>query len=185
MPLNYLFIIKNKKFKLTNKNFKTVLFLFLGFALFGMNAQSVYVNESDGMQTGFNLSEIQSISFEGGSMSVTSTDGVENDFALSNVSALVFSQTISGIEDVLFSQQNNLSIYPNPVSDLLKVDLTKLTNTEDGFISILNVNGQVVQTTPINNNGTLTLDVSRLSNGVYICRYTNQNEIQIVKFIKK
>jgi Secretion system C-terminal sorting domain len=76
---------------------------------------------------------------------------------------------------------NGLSVYPNPVSDVLKVaNANKLANAS---FSIVNILGKtVVQSKALNNDA---IDVSNLSSGVYILSVSSEEGAKQFKFQKK
>lgn len=77
-----------------------------------------------------------------------------------------------------FANQINLNVYPNPVTDLLTIQTEKPVT-----ISILDLKGVVVLQKEINKE-TSVIDVSMLSNGVYLLR-GNTNENTVIKKITK
>jgi hypothetical protein len=77
---------------------------------------------------------------------------------------------------------NIISFYPNPVKDLLSINLA---NSISGtVVEILNLTGQVLKKQFVDGNKLVKIDLSNLSKGVYICRYNNGSDISSVKFAK-
>lgn len=68
----------------------------------------------------------------------------------------------------------NLSVYPNPIEDVLHV------KGEYQFIEIFDVNGRLVLTA----NGQATINVSELTKGFYILKATNKNKVGTCKIVK-
>ena len=79
---------------------------------------------------------------------------------------------------------NTLLTYPNPVADMLNIDLTGIKN-EEGRISILNIEGKIFQTQKTSGMGTVSIDISQLPQGIYLCRYISGTETKTVKIVKK
>ena len=77
---------------------------------------------------------------------------------------------------------NIISFYPNPVKDVLNVNLSK--SIQGTVVEILNLTGQVLKTHSVDGNKFIKIDMSNLSKGVYICRYNNGLEISTLKFVK-
>lgn len=76
---------------------------------------------------------------------------------------------------------NGLSIYPNPVSDILKI--ANANNLTYASFSIVDVLGKtVVQYKALNNDA---IDVSNLNSGVYILSVNSEGEAKQFKFQKK
>ena len=72
-----------------------------------------------------------------------------------------------------------ISIYPNPVRDMLTV-----TNVGNAIISVYELNGTLL--TKVNNpDRDLQLDVSDLGAGVYILKVQMTEGISIYRFIKE
>ena len=77
--------------------------ILLGLGLTGLQAQTMYVNESSGTQTAYTLSNIQKMSFSSGNLTVTKTDNSSGVYALINLRYLNFS-------DVSTDLQGDLSV---------------------------------------------------------------------------
>ena len=166
-----------------HKRLKLSAVLLLGLGLTGLQAQTMYVKESSGTQTAYTLSNIQKMSFSSGNLTVTKTDNSSGVFALSDLRYLNFSDITTDLqEDYLSVQSTNLSVYPNPVGDILNINLTGKSETE-GTLSILNFEGKTLVTRKVSNEGVLSLDISHLPTGIYLCRYSNATEIKTVKII--
>lgn len=164
---------------------KNLSFIFLLiFGLANLQAQTIYVVKADDSQTSYSLSNIQKLSFSDGNINVQKFDNFTDTYALAELRYLNFEDLISGFEDQSDSfSKMQLASYPNPVSDFLNIDLKGL-ETQGGIISILNLDGKVIQSQKIIESF-VTLDLSGLAQGIYICRYTNENEIKTVKIIKE
>ncbi|HTF02578.1 MAG TPA: CotH kinase family protein [Bacteroidia bacterium] len=67
-----------------------------------------------------------------------------------------------------------LSLFPNPVADVLFIEIPEWSNNELFTYEILDVTGRVIETGTISPNGEQSsLDVSEIAGGVYILRVTN------------
>ncbi len=77
------------------------------------------------------------------------------------------------------TNSNDLSIYPNPTSGLLNITTTAATAT----IEVYNLMGQNVMSKTLT-NGTNTIDISNLSNGVYTIHVMQNNALTVGKIIK-
>ena len=82
------------------------------------------------------------------------------------------------------SENNLLSfeIYPNPVSDLLNIQLP--TGTEKAEVSVFDYTGRLVSSKTISSNDT-AIDVQKISKGIYMIRLAANNKIGAQRFIKK
>jgi hypothetical protein len=86
-------------------------------------------------------------------------------------------------EDLLSTQENNLSqvsIYPNPVSDILNIHSKMNINK----LEVYNVSGQKVLTKQ-NVQGNQQINTSALQSGVYFILLISENDSKTIKLIKK
>lgn len=80
------------------------------------------------------------------------------------------------VDEIASSEFN---VFPNPAQNLIKLEVN-----EEGIANIFDVNGQLMISTSIE-AGENTIDVSKLTSGLYLIRI-NSNEAQAVsKFLKK
>jgi hypothetical protein len=76
---------------------------------------------------------------------------------------------------------NRLSVYPNPVSDILKI--ANADNLVNASFSIVDILGKtVIQSKALSNNA---IDVSNLSSGVYVLSVSSEDGAKQFKFQKK
>jgi len=97
---------------------------------------------------------------------------------------LIFVNKTSSIENVLAGRKANMSVYPNPAVDVLNVEITN-ANFKHSEVSIFNVSGvEVMNNNMIGNKK--SLDVQKLSSGVYFVRVSNSETgySNTVKFVK-
>lgn len=76
-------------------------------------------------------------------------------------------------------KQDEFAIYPNPVKDVLNIDL----KTQKGNVKIFDLSGKVVKTAEVNKSG--AIDVSKLSAGMYIVEITTNDHSKVTKKIIK
>ncbi|GAB1858303.1 hypothetical protein MHTCC0001_31400 [Flavobacteriaceae bacterium MHTCC 0001] len=77
---------------------------------------------------------------------------------------------------------NQLKIYPNPVSNILNINASTLTNY---VVDIISINGKTIKR-EIDKSFDDTIDVSDLNQGFYILKITNMksNEVFYKNFVK-
>lgn len=85
-----------------------------------------------------------------------------------------------GVDDV--SLDKGFVLYPNPVSNILS--FKNANNLTVKSLKITNVLGNTVYSN-VNSEGLNTIDVSKLSSGIYILSIVSENGTQQFKFIKK
>ncbi|MDG1261303.1 MAG: T9SS type A sorting domain-containing protein, partial [Flavobacteriales bacterium] len=80
--------------------------------------------------------------------------------------------------------KTSFSVYPNPTTNELTIQLENFNSSAQDVISIIDIEGRVVK--EINTSalpfGTITLDVSYLSEGMYLVRFNESGLTQ--RFIK-
>ena len=169
--------MKHKRLKLSSV-------ILLGLGLTGLQAQTMYVKEISSTQTAYTLSNVRKMTFSGGNATVQKTDNSTGLYALSGLRYLNFTDLTTGItEKPMQLGHSNLITYPNPVTDVLTIDLTGKTG--EGTISILTIEGKLLQVQKTDGANMVTLNMSQLPYGIYLCRYTNETEIKTVKIIKQ
>ncbi len=86
-----------------------------------------------------------------------------------------FNVHVEGTTGVAESEINSISIYPNPVRNNLTIE-----NANNVNVNIYAANGQLVKR--INNvNGTVSVDMSEMSNGLYFVKMQNENATRVEK----
>jgi len=88
-----------------------------------------------------------------------------------------------GIQEVV-ANDFSLSMYPNPSNDVVHFKLENtLANTV--MVKIVSMDGKLVKTINLNNNQNTAIDISALSQGLYITNfYTNDVLIASKKLVK-
>ena len=85
-----------------------------------------------------------------------------------------FCNLILGVNDLV--KNDNISIYPNPASNEINIIIENV-DVRDIQIEVLNVLGELVFERTDKNNNHSTIDVSKLSTGIYFIRI-NKNAVQ-------
>jgi hypothetical protein len=78
---------------------------------------------------------------------------------------------------------DNITIYPNPTSQLLNIDLGSNTNFES--IILTDLQGKIVKQLNQGNSSKLQIDLSNLSNGLYMLKINTTNGLNIHKVLKQ
>jgi hypothetical protein len=166
-----------------NKLLILSIFLFIMLGLTKLQAQNMYVKESNNTQTTYALNNIRKLTFSSGNLTVQKNDNSTNEYALNSLRYLNFVDLTTNINEQPAQLNNNLFIYPNPIKDILNIDLTNTKS--DGSISILSLNGKVLHSEKVINNTIITINLNHLPQGIYLCRYSSALEIKTVKIIKQ
>lgn len=89
-------------------------------------------------------------------------------------------QTGTSVLNTQQFQEKSISVYPNPASELLNIELS-----ENADVKIYNISGQLMLQRNIESNRN-SLDISQLTRGFYIAEITTSDKSsQKIKFIKK
>ena len=80
----------------------------------------------------------------------------------------------------------NISTFPNPVSNELNISFKNKNNSEYTF-EVYSINGKLIQADKNTNafGSVKKLDVSNLSSGFYLLKVINENQSSVIKFVKK
>lgn len=120
--------------------------------------------------------------FEAGTYSFTYTvdNGGACPAASSTVTVILEDCVGLGVEDNNVSQ---LSVFPNPVSDVLTINNLNIVN---GTLTIYDVQGKEIRTINVGNfTGNYLLDMSTLERGVYVVRVATADSVQEVRVVKQ
>lgn len=85
--------------------------------------------------------------------------------------------------DWIKEEVNNIQVYPNPTSSLLNIEWLD-RNQEVGKLTLLNAIGQVVLNRPIDRSKT-AINLSELSNGIYILEVESPSGLQSFRIVKE
>lgn len=103
-----------------------------------------------------------------GSSNPLGVPGEWNDINDSNKLYYVVEIEGTGVENTLGESNISPLVYPNPVSNVLTIDLSQ-SNVRTGSLSLINTVGQVVEHQTIN-KAIINLDVERIPSGIYILK---------------
>jgi len=107
--------------------------------------------------------------------SITTSDMINTE---TTQGGLVFSITID-VEDL--SNDGEISIFPNPTTDMLTVSFD---NMQPYRLDVVSLTGEVVKTIRVNKLQNELIDVSDLSNGMYIIRAVGEKGTIVDRFMK-
>lgn len=87
---------------------------------------------------------------------------------------------ITGIEPMINS--NNFIVYPNPANELLHISIAKEMDLTSASVSLVDIFGKKVLTKQLSTDES-AIDVSKLSNGIYILTVQTDKQTQVVRKI--
>lgn len=79
------------------------------------------------------------------------------------------------------NHQQILSIYPNPSSEIITLDYSSVKPTQ---AVIFDITGKVMATINLTSDKT-TFDITSLPSGIYVVRLTNNDRVEVQRFIKQ
>ncbi len=154
-------------------------------ALFCMsiNAQTMFVRPIAGSQTTYPVADIQKLTFDNGNMLVTNNTGVSGSFALSGLRYVSFTDFNLGTTNPELAT-NKFYAYPNPANHILNISGSN-TIHRVSQIEILSLEGRLLMQQKPANESVPQVDISALPQGMYLCKITNSNQKETLKFLKQ
>lgn len=146
--------------------------------------QSMHVWDTSGTQFSYSLGSIANLHFVSGELRIKKQDNITDVYALGSLRYLNFSDSTSVRIETEEEPGHQVRMYPNPVADVLMVDLSEASG-EKGSLHILGLDGKVVMSRKITGPGIVRLDLSSLHRGLYICRILMQEETSSTKIFKQ
>lgn len=93
--------------------------------------------------------------------------------------SVCYTVTGVGINNINFSQ--SVSMYPNPATGAVKIDLGQVYNNAD--IAVYSINGQKLIAKKINNSQTVELDIEGLTGGIYLVEIKTAGKYAVLKLV--
>lgn len=122
---------------------------------------TIYDTYGDGINSGYGVGSF-SVEDQQGNVMTSGGNFSSEDFGLFKTSSE------AGISEIAFE---NLTIYPNPASDVLNVEFN--VDAEEVSVSILDLSGRMIATE--NGSTAVTFNVGDLASGSYLVRISTEN----------
>ena len=150
-----------------------VVFPFLSYSM----GETLTVKLKDGTERELVFANMQKITFNAGTMIILLKNNSTVSLPLSEMQKILFSPETATevIEMEAIEANTHVSVYPNPVHDVLYVDGVE----ENTVINVFNVKGMLMQTVTAKEK-IVQLNVNTLPQGVYILQAGKET----VRFIK-
>ena len=162
---------------------KKIHCLFAAFLCISVNAQNMYIRPITGSQSIYPVADIQKLAFENGNILVTNNGGTSGTFALSGLRYVSFTDFNLGTT-VPELVTNRLYAYPNPASHFINI-LGSNNMQPASHIQIVSLEGRLLMEQKLVNPTTFQVDISALPQGMYLCKITNGNQKETIKFLKQ
>ena len=153
------------------------------FFCISINAQTMFVRPIAGSQTTYPVADIQKLTFDNGNMLVTNNTGGSGTFALSGLRYVSFTDFNLGTTNPEMAT-NKFYAYPNPASHMLNISGSNTLQRVDN-IQILSLEGRLLMQQKLLNESRPQVNISALPQGMYLCKITNGNQQQTLKFLKQ
>lgn len=108
------------------------------------------------------------------------TDSTSQFTRIHNIDVYGIPGKASAVNDI--SLDNMLSIYPNPASDFIHIDLAK--DISNANLQITNIQGKILYSCNIDQQKS-NIDISKLKSGMYIVQLTHKNQMYVKQLIVK
>jgi hypothetical protein len=92
-------------------------------------------------------------------------------------------ENLLGINDFDNTLSESIKLYPNPTNDI--INLTASNGLNLTKLEVVDINGQVIKSVPIENSTNKEINVSNLSNGLYLINIYSLNGMVTKKIIKE
>lgn len=169
---------------MAKKHLTIYISLFWALSLSGLQAQNLYVKQSNGTQTSVSLTDIRKMTFSEGNIIIAKTDNSSAQFALNDLRYLSFFDFSTSASDGFSEQGGNLKIFPNPVHSTFFLELNENTDT-DGILNIYNFEGRLMLSMRISGIESKSINISHFPKGMYICHFSSPKGIKTAKIIKQ
>ena len=139
----------------------------------------------EGGRSVFYTEEVNKLTFTVGELNVFDSKGTSHTFDIGDILSLNFRNypILTSLPAIVHAKEEKTSLYPNPATDRLYFKSTFVENDEVR-VEILTLDGKIL-ISKNTNAYELSISVSGLSPGMYICRISSRKELSSSKFIKK
>jgi hypothetical protein len=162
---------------------KRIFIACAAFFCISINAQTMFVRPITGSQTTYPVADIQKLTFENGNMLVTNNTVASGTFALSELRYVSFADFNLGTTNPELAT-NKFYAYPNPASQMLNISGSNAMQRVSQ-IEILSLEGRLLMQQKPANESAPQVDISALPQGMYLCKITNGNQQETLKFLKQ
>lgn len=168
-------------------NLRTGLLLLMLLVFTGLQAQKkLYIQAIDGTKSSILLSEIRKVTFPSRTLIVYNNNGNTQSFPFIELRQARFNQWLTGNSILELQENNSPKLFPNPVNNQLTL---KIGSPSGGSVEvrIQDVQGKTVYTQAgslLPGNNQLSMELSFLPRGLYVCRINDGRSIEVHKFLK-
>lgn len=147
-----------------------------------------YLSYNQGFPTVFNLSIISEINFfddvAGNLYLIVSFNDICEISSALDVVVYRVDEFISSTLKSLIASSSTFTIYPNPASDRIHLQISKEFDLTNARYAIYDITGRLYLTDRLLQHNQFDIDISNLNNGLYLIVATNEKETLVQKFQK-
>lgn len=168
---------------------KKILLGFIGLCIStAIYGQKIHFDYTDGTHVTYALEDVRKITFSGDVMNLHLLDGSAYSWNVSTISQYDYEEPPLSTQTLLNKANAwDLKIFPNPTSTNLNVSFN-LPQADDIGITLYDLQGKVVLEKKLGvtaeGKHQQILDISALTNGVYVCRISGGNNSVTKQIIK-
>ena len=159
--------------------------IFIGFYIpVRMCAQTMYVEQKNDQRRDINLNDMHKITFEEHNMNIQ-FKGNKSVFPISGIRFISFREFDTSIDKNAIQEDIKwIKIFPNPADDFFNISGI---NHEAlyGTIVLTTLDGRTIFSEMLTGIYKKTIRLNYLENGIYLCRFYNNDKSQTIKIIKK
>ena len=109
--------------------------------------------------------------------------GINTAFAVGYGTILKTNSPGNNISEFI-SNSNEISIYPNPATEKITIELLKISGLQNTNVSIYNIHGQLLMQ-KLFNQAKSEISITGLERGIYIVRVYNNDAVIVTKIVKQ
>lgn len=177
-----MFNLKKNVMKKQKKSF--ILLFSLGIFCSSIFAQTTFYVVNGGSSTAFTLKNARKIVISSNDMTVVNNDATQSVFSYENMNYLSFvmPSIATGLPDNIIDFSSQIKVYPTIVKDVININFAC---NRKSVVSIINISGQIVAKQNFQGENIVSINLSRLTRGMYVCKVQQEGKTTSVKIIKE
>ena len=157
--------------------------LFILITTIELHSQSIYVQKAN-IFTSHLLNDIRSLSYSEGKLIFNETDGSSIEYIIDELKFMKFIySTTSGLVGV--DNRSKSTLYPTLAKNTINIEQSSFKR-EFILVELISISGSIFSSEKVKVKGSnIQIDVSGLCAGSYICKLTDDQKVETIKFIKQ
>jgi len=155
---------------------------------FGLSAQSLNINYTDGSCSSYNIEDVRKITFDADVMNLHINDGSVYSWNVSTISQYQYNDSSLNVKELLANVNLwEANIYPNPTNNEIHLCFN-LIKEDDITIALFDIKGKQLINIQMGKQSAgekiEVLDLSGFPSGIFFCHIIAQNNVITKKIIK-